>query len=165
SRPTSTKAACMPGRTRVTRPLYTLPTRPRWRWRSTKISVRRSSSSTAIRVWWGSLSMSILRLMAGGVVAEACLPHPRSPSTGLPSEALTSQALLSQRERREKDRRSVLLCFFLFPSLPPGERGQGSEGFGGQAADKFTDPLEERGPGGERAPPTGSHTAGYPPPG
>ena len=52
---------------------------------------------------------------------------------GLPSEALTSPALLSQRERREKDETQPAVTGF-FPSLPPGERGQGSEGFGGQAA-------------------------------
>jgi hypothetical protein len=45
----------------------------------------------------------------------------------MPSEALTTPALLTQRERRENDP-SRNLCF---PSLPPGERGQGSEGFGG----------------------------------
>src|SRR6202043_3459334 len=38
---------------------------PRCRRRSTKISVRRSSSSTAMRVWCGSLSISIFWVMAG----------------------------------------------------------------------------------------------------
>jgi allantoinase len=38
-----------------------------------------------------------------------------------PSEALTSPALLSRRERREKD--VAKRSFFLFPSLPLGERG------------------------------------------
>jgi len=42
---------------------------------------------------------------------------------GMPSEALTTPALLSQRERREEDRKRVFLRFFLFPSLPLGERG------------------------------------------
>jgi len=42
---------------------------------------------------------------------------------GMPFEALTSPTLLSQGERREKEKTRVLLCFFLFPSLPLGERG------------------------------------------
>jgi hypothetical protein len=45
--------------------------------------------------------------------------------------ALTTPALLSQRERREKDGYGL---FVYFPSLPLGERGQGSEGFEGQNA-------------------------------
>jgi hypothetical protein len=40
------------------------------------------------------------------------------------SVALTSPALLSPRERREKN----AILFLQFPSLPLGERGQGSEG-------------------------------------
>src|SRR5215471_7355077 len=43
---------CMPGSTFDTRPLYTLPTTPRWRSRSTKISAARSSSRMATIVSW-----------------------------------------------------------------------------------------------------------------
>src|SRR5690349_24229982 len=43
----SMKEDCMPGRTFETRPLYTLPTVPRWRSRSTKTSATRSSSRMA----------------------------------------------------------------------------------------------------------------------
>jgi hypothetical protein len=39
----------------------------------------------------------------------------------VPFEALTTPALLSQRERRENSRKTSI--FFLFPSLPLGERG------------------------------------------
>jgi hypothetical protein len=53
-------------------------------------------------------------------------------------EALTSPALLSQRERREKDRSGKVSS--LFPSLPLGERGQGSEGFAGNPAQIADDP-------------------------
>jgi len=40
------------------------------------------------------------------------------------AEALTTPTLLSQGERREKNKDGI----FWFPSLPLGERGQGSEG-------------------------------------
>src|SRR5919197_269231 len=43
---------CMPGRTFETRPLYTLPTTPRCRSRSTKTSATRSSSRMATIVSW-----------------------------------------------------------------------------------------------------------------
>ena len=49
---------------------------------------------------------------------------------GVPSEALTSPALLSQGGEEGEKR----IQKFFFPSLPLGERGQGSEGFGGQTA-------------------------------
>src|SRR5918994_161733 len=45
-------ADCMPGSTFETRPLYKLPTTPRWRSRSMKISATWSSSRIAIRVSW-----------------------------------------------------------------------------------------------------------------
>ena len=52
----------------------------------------------------------------------------------MPSEALTTPALLSQRERRENSKKA-----WIFPSLPLGERGQGSEGSGGHAAPSIED--------------------------
>src|SRR6185295_13674998 len=50
---------------------------------------------------------------------------------------------------RGRGGRKAFLFLVLFPSLPPGERGQGSEGFGGQIPDKSTGPLGEEGRGGE----------------
>src|SRR5215472_13172481 len=50
---------CMPGSTFDTRPLYTLPTTPRWRSRSTKISAARSSSRMATIVSWPLQEMII----------------------------------------------------------------------------------------------------------
>jgi len=67
----------------------------------------------------------MLRISGG----QGRLDGARRTLADVPSEALTTPALLSQREMREKEKQSKK--FFLFPSLPPGERGQGSEGFGG----------------------------------
>src|SRR5215467_15257295 len=54
---------CMPGSTFDSRPLYTLPTTPRWRSRSTKISAARSSSRMATIVSWPLQEMIISFVM------------------------------------------------------------------------------------------------------
>ena len=57
SSPMSTKADCMPGSTRATRPRKMLPTRPRVVLRSTCSSCTTPASSTATRVSWGVMLM------------------------------------------------------------------------------------------------------------
>src|SRR6185295_19478407 len=67
-------------------------------------------------------------------ISPACPPKPSPPRPSSP---------------RGRGGRKAFLFLVLFPSLPPGERGQGSEGFGGQIPDKFTGPRGEEGRGGE----------------
>src|SRR5215831_8618929 len=66
---------CMPGSTFETRPLYTLPTTPRWRSRSTKISAARSSSRMATIVSWPLeemiISLVITRTPGAGRAGQA----------------------------------------------------------------------------------------------
>ena len=57
-KPISMNAACIPGRTRTTLPLYTLPTKPRLIVRSTNISLATVSSTNATRHSIGVTLMS-----------------------------------------------------------------------------------------------------------
>src|SRR5712664_2516868 len=70
----STKAACMPGSTLVTVPLYTLPTIERWRCRSRYRSVRRLPSWTATRVSIGP-AVTTMRLLTAAPLGRAQTTH------------------------------------------------------------------------------------------
>ena len=62
---------------------------------------------------------------------------------GIRRRALRSPHLPRPSSPRGRGGRKTFLFLALFPSLPLGERGQGSEGFGGHAAEKFTDSRGE----------------------
>src|SRR5207342_2318502 len=89
SRPISTKAACMPGITRCTRPLYTLPTTPRRLARSMCSSCNMPFSTSATRVSRGvtfiRISSDTLAPSDRGELPQQhpCLVHRQSHHTAV----------------------------------------------------------------------------------
>src|SRR5690349_1674533 len=73
SRPTSMNAACMPGSTRCTRPLYRLLTMPRRLWRSMNNSVSTPFSTSAARFSRGATLIRIS--VVTGQSRQLAVPH------------------------------------------------------------------------------------------
>src|SRR5580765_6563376 len=107
---------CMPGRTFETRPLYALPTTPRWRSRSTKISAARSSSRMATSVSWPLeemiISLVIRELLGqgsqGGLGRQGgftSLPD-QPPLPSLPSSVRESAHAYVEHEAEARERRN-----------------------------------------------------------
>src|SRR5580765_1324857 len=101
SSPRSMNEHCMPGRTFETRPLYALPTTPRWRSRSTKTSATRSSSRMATMVSWPLEEMII------SLVIHELLGRERQPYLPfLPKSVRESAHAYVQNEPEAGERRN-----------------------------------------------------------